>query len=78
VQIHCLNIKIFYKKKNKPSSKSLASTQIQSQEIIEKLMRKQKSKHKETGQQMQGTADISYEIYLVVYEEPKKNNLRKL
>jgi len=31
-------------------------------------MRKQKSKHKETGQEMQDTADISHEC-LVVFEE---------
>jgi len=39
------NIKIFYK--NKPSSKIFASTHVQSQEIIEKFMRKRKSKRKE-------------------------------
>jgi len=39
VQIHRPNIKIFHKKKNKLSSKILASTQTQSQGIIEKFMR---------------------------------------
>jgi len=56
VQIHRPNIKIFNKKKNKPSSKILAFTQIRSQEMIEKFMRKRKSKYKETGQEMQDTA----------------------
>jgi len=47
MQLYRLNIKTFYKRKNKPSSKILASTQVQSQEIIEKFMRKRKSKRKE-------------------------------
>jgi len=37
MQLYRPSIKIFYKKKNKPSPKILASTQIQSQEIIEKF-----------------------------------------
>jgi len=36
-----------------------------------------KRKHKETGQEMQDTADNSYE-YLVVSEEPKKNKLTEI
>jgi len=47
MQLYRLNIKTFYKKKNKPSSKTFASTQVQSQETIEKFMRKRKSKRKE-------------------------------
>jgi len=46
MQLYLPNIKTFYKKKNKPSFKILASTQAQSQEIIEKFMRKHKSKRK--------------------------------
>jgi len=40
-------------------------------------MRKRKSKHKETGQEVQDVADISYEC-LVVSEELKKNKLTKI
>jgi len=80
VQLHP-NIKIFYKKKNKPSSKILASAQIQSQEMIEKFMRKRKSKQtgksKETGQEMQDIAVFSHEC-LVVSEEPKKNKFTEI
>jgi len=57
VQIYRPNIKTFYKKKNKSSSKILACTQIQFQEIIKKFMRKQKE-HKETEQE---TQNISHE-----------------
>jgi len=41
ILLYRLNIKTLYKKKNKPSSKILASTQVQSQEIIEKFMHNQ-------------------------------------
>jgi len=41
VQIYRPNIKTFYKKKNKPSLKILASAQTQFQEMIKKFMQKQ-------------------------------------
>jgi len=55
----------------------LAATQTQSQEMIEKFMWIRKSKHKETRQEMQQKADISYEC-LVVSEELKKNKLTEI
>jgi len=39
-------------------------------------MRKRKLKHKETGQEMQDTVDISHEF--LVFEEPKKNKLTEI
>ena len=45
------HINVRNSKENKPSSKILASTQNQSQEMIDKFMRKRKSKHKERTEQ---------------------------
>jgi len=71
MQSYRLNIKTFYKKKNKPSSKILASTQVQSQEIIEKFMRKRKSKRKEE-ESNDNMKNISHECFML-FEEPKKD-----
>jgi len=62
IQLYRPNIKTIYKKKNKPSSKILASTQVQSQEIIEKFMCKRKSKRKEeeSNDNMKDISNILY------------------
>jgi len=70
------NIKTFCKKKNKPSSKILASTQVQSQEIIEKFMRKRKSKRKEE-ESNDNMKDISHEFF-ILSEESKKDRLMEI
>jgi len=49
---------------------------MQSQEMIEKFMRKRKSKYKETEQEMQNTV-FSHKC-LVVSEKPKKNKLMEI
>jgi len=67
-------------KKNKPSSKILASTQNQSQEMIDKFMRKCKSKHKEATEQEprnKSTESISRKC-LVVSEEIRKDRLTEI
>jgi len=76
MQLYRPNIKTFYKKENKPSSKILASTQVQSQEMIEKFMRKRKSKHKEEKSN-DNMKDISHECF-ILSEEPKKNRLTEI
>jgi len=76
VQLYRPNIKTFYKKKNKPSSKILASTQIQSQEMIEKFMRKRKSKRKEEKLN-NNVKSISHECF-ILSEEPKKDRLSEI
>jgi len=66
----------FYKRKNKPSSKILASTQVQSQEVIEKFMRKRKSKRKEK-ESNNNMKDISHECF-ILSEESKKDRLTEI
>jgi len=75
IQLYRPNIKI-YKKKNKPSSRILASTQVQSQEIIEKFMRKRKLKRKkeELNDNMK---DILHKCF-ILSEEPKKDRLTEI
>jgi len=58
------------KKKNNPSSKILASTRIQSQEVIEKFMRKRKSK-RETKTEKD---NVPLECF-ILSEEPNMNRL---
>jgi len=69
MQLYRPNIKTFYKKKNKPSSKILASTQAQSQEVIKKFMRKRKSKRKEESND--NTKNILHGCF-ILSEEPKR------
>jgi len=62
MQLYRSNIKTFYKKKNKRSSKILASMQVQSQEIIEKFTRKSKRKEKESSDNIK---DISHKCFII-------------
>jgi len=71
MQLYRPNIKTFYKKE--PSSRILASTQIQSQEMIERFMRKRKSKRKKED----NMKDISHECF-ILSEEPKKDKLTEI
>jgi len=72
IQLRNANVKSSYncEKKNNLSSKILASIQIQSQEIIEKFMRKCKSKQKEKAE----NDKISLERF-TLSEKPNKNKL---
>ncbi|KYN43243.1 hypothetical protein ALC56_02305 [Trachymyrmex septentrionalis] len=72
IQLRNSNIKSPYncKKKNNPSSKILASTRVQSQEIIEKFIRKRKSKREKRADK----DNVPLECF-TLSEEPNKNRL---
>jgi len=76
MQLYRPNIKTFYKKKNKSSSKIFASTQVQSQEMIEKFMRKHKSRRKREKSN-DNTKDILHDC-LLLFEEPKRDKLTEI
>ena len=73
-------INVHNSKGNKPSSKILASTQNQSQEMIDKFMRKRKSKYKKKTEQErrnEPTKNIPREC-LVVSEKIGKDRLTEI
>jgi len=76
MQLYRPNIKTFFKKINKPFSKILASTQVQSQEMIEKFVRKYKSKRKEEKSN-NNMKDILHEC-LLLSEESERDRLTEI